>query len=123
MCTQYTIERSQADPENVLHNQLLSRRDFTRRIRNLFQYLDTDGSGGLSFDEFSGHFNDECIQAYLAGLNLETYDASTLFKLIDRDNSGIINAEEFVTGCFRMRGAAQSIEVAVLSRNTQKSDR
>ena len=43
-------------------------------------------------------------------------DVWTLFLLIDVDASGRVDIEEFVSGCMQLRGPAQSLQVAKMSR-------
>jgi hypothetical protein len=44
-------------------------------------------------------------------------DVWTLFLLIDVDASGRVDIEEFVSGCMQLRGPAQSLQVAKMSRS------
>merc|ERR1719375_2751088 len=105
----------------MIHYQLLARSQYTNRLRNLFSYLDSNCDGTVDFAEFVDHFEDESLQALLAGLNLETYDAPTLFRLMDRRESNGVTAEEFVEGCLRLKGVAQSIQVAKMREECREA--
>merc|ERR1719336_1196847 len=54
------------------------------------------------------------IQAFLAALDLGTSDAWNLFKLMDMDGTNMIETNEFVSGCLRLKGSARSIDMARL---------
>merc|ERR1711971_990026 len=43
-------------------------------------------------------------------------NAGTLFSLLDMDQSGVVEVEEFVEGCCRLRGVARSIDLHRLSK-------
>ena len=47
-------------------------------------------------------------------LDLEPFDAWSLFKLLDSDGGNAIDLIEFVEGCQRLRGTAKQIDVAEL---------
>jgi len=45
-------------------------------------------------------------------LGIKSYDAWTLFKLMDADKSSFVDWEEFVKGCMQLSGAASAVDVA-----------
>merc|ERR1711920_756402 len=57
----------------------------------------------------------EEARTYLGSLGVEATDAWTLFKLIDTDKTGIIDMEEFITGCMGLRGGAKAAHLAAMS--------
>jgi len=66
--------------------------------------LDTNNSGALSLNEFEQHIEDEKILAYLSTLELDVNQVRTLFLLLDVDQTGEVDLEEFVNGCLRLKG-------------------
>merc|ERR1712039_978612 len=54
-------------------------------------------------------------RAYLASLGITTDDAWTLVKLLDDDNTGTIDLQEFITGCMGLRGNAKAVHLATLA--------
>merc|ERR1719440_1645900 len=54
------------------------------------------------------------IQLYFKSVDLDPSEARSLFKLMDADQSGTVEAEEFVMGCLRLRGTAKAIDLATL---------
>merc|ERR1712151_172809 len=65
------------------------------------------------------HLADDTVQAVLATLELEPEDAWALFRLLDKDVSLNIDAEEFVKGCLRLKGSARSIDLAMAMHDQQ----
>lgn len=58
-------------------------------IGRSFRIIDDDGSKSLNVDEFS-----KCLRDYRISTDPDEMDA--IFNLIDRDNSGSIDYEEFL---------------------------
>merc|ERR1712045_745486 len=55
------------------------------------------------------------MQAYLSSLGIEAVDAWTLLKLLDVNESGTVELEEFILGCMQLRGGAKAVHVARLA--------
>jgi len=47
-------------------------------------------------------------------LEIDADDTRLLFKLLDRDDSGVIDVEEFCEGCMRLKGEAKALDVHTL---------
>merc|ERR1719335_1482575 len=80
----------------------------------VFEELDTNHSGSLSLEEFEQHIQDENILAYLSTLELDINQVRTLLTLLDLDQNGEVDIEEFVSGCLRLKGGAKSMDMAIL---------
>merc|ERR1740121_1496040 len=77
--------------------------------------LDTNQSGSLSIDEFQKHIEDEKIQAIFRSRQIDLGQVQTLFELLDVDETGDVDMEEFVQGVLRLKGGATSMDLAVLT--------
>eukprot|EP00929_Paragymnodinium_shiwhaense_P086474 TRINITY_DN46991_c0_g1_i1.p1 TRINITY_DN46991_c0_g1~~TRINITY_DN46991_c0_g1_i1.p1 ORF type:complete len:801 (+),score=182.89 TRINITY_DN46991_c0_g1_i1:65-2467(+) len=82
--------------------------------KDLFKNVDDDGSGDVTLKEFSEMLHTPAMQMYFQAVDLNLEDATDLFRLIDLDNSGTLDAAEFVHGCLRLRGAAKAIDIATM---------
>jgi Ca2+-binding EF-hand superfamily protein len=80
------------------------------KMLRLFEALDADLSGTLSFEEFIIVANDPDVRFWLSSMDIEMDDLQTLFDLIDEDASGYITLEELATRVPRIKGAARSID-------------
>jgi len=82
-------------------------------LRRLFRSADQDNSGMLDYREFeesvlsNGDFN-HCLES----LDIRADHAKLLFHLLDKDRSGEIECEEFVSGCIKLHGSATAIDFA-----------
>jgi len=109
------IESSNSDKEIASLKQLSNERNYVETIRKFFSELDDDNSDCVTIDEFERALEDERMSAYLESVDIDTRDAWSLFKMLDADRSGMIDLEEFVSGCLQLRGPAKAIHVARLS--------
>jgi Ca2+-binding EF-hand superfamily protein len=80
------------------------------KMRRLFEALDVEGSGELSFEEFATVATDPDVKFWLSSMDIEMDDLFTLFELIDEDHSGHITLEELATRVPRIKGSARSID-------------
>mmetsp|Transcript_94567 Transcript_94567/g.174056 ORF Transcript_94567/g.174056 Transcript_94567/m.174056 type:complete len:97 (+) Transcript_94567:3-293(+) len=56
-------------------------------------------------------------------MGVDTVSAKGLFKILDLDNSGAIDAEELITGTLRLRGHAKAIDLAALIYESRRMSR
>merc|ERR1719203_494940 len=77
--------------------------------------LDTSQSGSLTIDEFQKHIEDDKIQAIFRSRHIDLGHVQTLFFLLDVDETGDVDMEEFVQGVLRLKGGATSMDLAVLT--------
>merc|ERR1712138_110825 len=78
-------------------------------------FPDLEGSsGGITKKEFYKHLQAGRMDTYLQAIDLPRAAAGNLFRLLDVDNDGSINVEEFVDGCLRMQGLPRSADITQL---------
>merc|ERR1719329_1367237 len=109
------MQQAQNDKELMVQQELADKEKNMSIMQEVYNELDTNNNGEVSFDEFHLHINDERIQAYLQKLELDASQIQMLFKLLDQDKSGGVEAHEFVSGCMRLRGYAKAVDVAFLT--------
>eukprot|EP00929_Paragymnodinium_shiwhaense_P006902 TRINITY_DN110858_c0_g1_i1.p1 TRINITY_DN110858_c0_g1~~TRINITY_DN110858_c0_g1_i1.p1 ORF type:complete len:802 (+),score=202.96 TRINITY_DN110858_c0_g1_i1:99-2408(+) len=105
---------SKRDVENVIEEHMLQAAAHAESVRVLFEAADKDGSGTVTLKELEEQMLHEKMKAYLSSLDIDALQATSLFTLLDKDNSGELGMEEFVQGCARLKGAARSIDVNML---------
>lgn len=104
------------DEEHMIMEDLHLRRHWFEEVLQVFKAADKDESGELTFQEFSKHVSDLRVQAYFrkVGINIESDSANSLFQLLDFDQNGKVNVDEFVLGCTKFGGAARGVDIARL---------
>eukprot|EP00931_Biecheleriopsis_adriatica_P103825 TRINITY_DN78616_c0_g1_i1.p1 TRINITY_DN78616_c0_g1~~TRINITY_DN78616_c0_g1_i1.p1 ORF type:complete len:699 (+),score=160.89 TRINITY_DN78616_c0_g1_i1:189-2099(+) len=108
------MQQAQADREMVVQEEIHHKGELVNLMQQVFNELDMNGSGALSLEEFEKHIEDDKILAYLRVLEIEVSQVKILFTLLDVDNTGEVDIDEFVGGCIRLRGGATSMDLAVL---------
>merc|ERR1712228_1137726 len=89
----------------------------------IFEDLDDDKSGTLSLDEFESNMENPRIIGYLATLGLSTWDAKSLFKMVDIDDANNVTIDDFIQGCMRLKGTARSVDLCTLLFENRKQSR
>ncbi|CAE7426688.1 CACNA1G [Symbiodinium natans] len=108
---QTAIESAQNDHAAVVHSILKNKQAHIKKIRALFSCLGDDQTGIITFAMFEEKINSPAVKAYFEVLGLDVWDAWSFFKLLDLDDGGDVEIEEFLMGCLRLRGTARAIDV------------
>lgn len=111
---QSAIEQAAADQEQAVQMRLREKKIFVQRLNSLFEELDSSHDGSITLAEFRAHLQNEHMQALLQTFDIDDTDAWTLFKLLDSDEGGSVDLDEFVEGCIKLKGHAKSIQIAEL---------
>jgi hypothetical protein len=107
----------------MVEEKLVNEQTCVKHIKEIFKQMDTDGSGSISYDEMYTFVEDGSsqLQTYFEALDLNATDTMTLFNLLDRDKSGVIDIEEFCDGCIRLRGNARSFDLNSLQHENRRA--
>eukprot|EP00928_Gymnodinium_smaydae_P038345 TRINITY_DN26472_c0_g1_i1.p1 TRINITY_DN26472_c0_g1~~TRINITY_DN26472_c0_g1_i1.p1 ORF type:complete len:732 (-),score=177.73 TRINITY_DN26472_c0_g1_i1:129-2324(-) len=108
------MRSSERDREFVIQERLSQKEKYMHSMRQLFEEIDADNSGSITQYEFQQQIEDERAIAYFNSLKLDVSEAITLFTLLDVDQSGQVDIEEFLVGCEKLMGEARSLDMAVL---------
>lgn len=91
-------------------------------MRELFRDVEgADGHGGvLTMAEFQSKLGSPLMQEYFRAIDLDVSEAQHLFRLLDLEDTGAINLDEFLGGCVRLHGPAKALDLALLIHETQR---
>jgi len=89
-------------------------------VKELFQELDGGMSAVMSEEMFRSKITSSQMQEAFKAINVDPSEAHRLFQLIDLDSSGGVSAEEFLSGCLRLRGPAKALDLSLLYRRIQE---
>lgn len=81
-------------------------------LRRMF--CTSDRTGRLSKLHFTRRVAEQDMINYLKSIQVDPAEATMLFTLIDEEGHGLIDFEEFVGGCMRIRGSARAIDSILL---------
>eukprot|EP00930_Biecheleria_cincta_P096366 TRINITY_DN88227_c0_g1_i1.p1 TRINITY_DN88227_c0_g1~~TRINITY_DN88227_c0_g1_i1.p1 ORF type:complete len:632 (+),score=107.76 TRINITY_DN88227_c0_g1_i1:89-1984(+) len=110
----------QRDKEMAVEAQVRQKEVYTQKFAELFGTMDNYGTGELTVDELERHIGDDTVKAYFEHLDLDIDKAWDIFRLLDIDESGTVSLEEFVVGCLKLRGAARSMDLAIIGYDFQR---
>jgi len=89
-------------------------------LRQVFRYIDADGSGTLTADEFHDCIQDERVKSHLAVLGLSINDAEQFFRMLtDIGCTTSVDLDFFVDACLKMKGVASSIDLQTMVYETR----
>merc|ERR1712146_269666 len=84
-----------------------------RPIKKAFADCDEDLSGKISLEEFRARAHSPEMQVYFKAINVDVSEVDKVFYLLDADEDGNLNFEEFTDRCLRLRGNAKAIDFTV----------
>eukprot|EP00928_Gymnodinium_smaydae_P042446 TRINITY_DN28582_c0_g1_i1.p1 TRINITY_DN28582_c0_g1~~TRINITY_DN28582_c0_g1_i1.p1 ORF type:complete len:598 (+),score=78.50 TRINITY_DN28582_c0_g1_i1:61-1854(+) len=90
-------------------------------LRELFNELDIDSNGGLTYEELQALITDPVLNAWLRTVNLHADDLNELHSLL-ADSKGNIRVKEFVDGIIKFRGVSKEIHMVALAELSRKID-
>merc|ERR1711933_716185 len=70
----------------------------------------------MTIQIFEDKVGSQEMQDFFKGIDVDASEAKAVFRLLDTDESGEIDAEEFLSGCIRLRGPARALDAAVMLR-------
>merc|ERR1712060_1030174 len=86
-------------------------------LQNIFEELDTDGSGSIEMREFLEWTKNSRARAFFERvLGIDGFKAGHTFKLLDIDGTGQLEKEEFVVGCLRLKRGTTAIDSELIMR-------
>ncbi|CAE8589119.1 unnamed protein product [Polarella glacialis] len=88
--------------------------DMVNRLRELVENMDVGKSGRMTWEQFESQLSNPMMEAYFKSLDLSLSEAHSLFTLLDIDDEGSIDAEDFVMSCLRIHGPAKAIDLTTL---------
>mmetsp|Transcript_73802 Transcript_73802/g.122133 ORF Transcript_73802/g.122133 Transcript_73802/m.122133 type:complete len:169 (+) Transcript_73802:2-508(+) len=116
---QETFKVAQTDDVIMFRNRKMASATLRKKMRALFEALDTEGDGKLEEAEFTAIGEIPDMKLWLASLDIETDDLTTLFSLIDIHDRGYVTLDELVARIPRIKGNARGIDMLSLRRQFQ----
>jgi len=93
------------------------------KIINVFMAADVDGDGSITKEEFINSLSNPVVITQLHEVNVDIRQAESLFEILDYDESGCLDANEFIEGVMTARGEAKSKEILTVQCDVWKAER
>lgn len=108
------IESASQDATAVMQAQQAAQAEYVKTLSELFEIIDSGNLGKITVGAFEESMDNERVKGFFSSIDLSVGDAWELFKLLDTDETHMINIEDFVAGCLQLRGHARSVDIALL---------
>lgn len=89
-------------------------------LKRLFTSLDHNQRGYISFVDFKKNIETREMQELFKSIDLDISEVKSVFQLLDLNNNGHLDADEFMGGCLRLKGHAKAIDVLLLMREMRR---
>eukprot|EP00401_Gymnodinium_catenatum_P064443 CAMPEP_0117513828 /NCGR_PEP_ID=MMETSP0784-20121206/29756_1 /TAXON_ID=39447 /ORGANISM="" /LENGTH=655 /DNA_ID=CAMNT_0005309607 /DNA_START=1 /DNA_END=1968 /DNA_ORIENTATION=- len=89
-------------------------------VRELFRGCEGAANQMITLSSFMELLHRPEMLAYFEVIDVHPSEARGLFQLLDLDNSGAIDAEEFLNGCFQLRGPAKALDLALVVQEVRQ---
>jgi len=109
----------------LVQEMLIKDRANVKHMKEIFRSIDTDNSGAITLEEMHTFLQDDtlALQEYFEALDLTANDTESLFKLLDMDDSGEVDIDEFCDGCMRLGGPAKSFDINCMWYEQRRTNR
>jgi len=113
---QCAFVRLEKDKSFAVQRELEEKINYLCTAQDLFKLLDEDEVGTIKLTNLVLHIQDPQVFSLFQRLQLdvEADQFQKMFVLMDTDRSGLVNMEEFMAGCLRLRGKATSLALELL---------
>lgn len=110
-----------ADVDVVIQEEMDCEEGALNGLRFLLQDIDPERKGQITLEQIQDAVSqDPRVQAHFRGLGIVFSEAVSFFDLLDTDDTGKVDAEEFLLGCMKLRGTARSIDIQTLLAENKK---
>jgi len=108
------IQRSAQERDLRLEKEKEQKKIYRAMCTDLLQEIDTEGTGFISRAQLEQAFKSDVVKYSFSVLDIDIADSNYLYDMLDLDGSGLVDMEEFVQGCLRLKGNAKSLDIHTL---------
>jgi hypothetical protein len=109
-----TLSAAEKNADRVKLREERARKQELNSINEVFVLADIDGNGGLDQGEFLKAVENPEVQWRLRQLELPVSDAARLFEILDGNGRRSLSMKEFIAGCTKLKGCAQSKDLLAI---------
>jgi len=100
------VKRGKEDKDNYL----------VQYVRGVFKKMEQTNARVITWEDFQASLDTNEMKELFKAMDLDISEAHCVFKILDLDDDGALDADEFLSGCLRLRGPAKTLDVLVLMR-------
>ena len=114
-----TLASAANDAELVIEETRRFALEYQKKLEELFRFVDEDGNGHLSPDEFVEAMSLPSVQQYMKFLDVSVRDVRPLFDILS-EGDGLITIAEFCKGLMQLKGQARALDIIMLQHENSK---
>lgn len=115
------LQKSQNERAIVAERELAAQKMCTESLRTMFQEVASHDKGELTVEMFVTHLKQNPkVRAWFQRLQIDISDAEKLFNMLDTDDSGTVDIDEFVSSVLELKGQATTMDIKSLSCECRK---
>jgi voltage-gated sodium channel len=103
-----TVEQATKRQEDVHKKAEQEQKMAAEKISEIFVASDANHDGEVTKQEFCAAMEREDVMRYLQQIGIDVRQAENLFDILDYDESGSLDAQEFTQGVLKARGEAKA---------------
>jgi len=107
------------DEDTMIEDENISEALYKDNVRKLFQHLDEDESGEITYSEFSKKMDNKEVLAILNYIGLDISNADRLFDSLGGADDNKVDIAEFVEGCKEVKGDAKRRQLMTVSKQSR----
>mmetsp|Transcript_21916 Transcript_21916/g.46579 ORF Transcript_21916/g.46579 Transcript_21916/m.46579 type:complete len:482 (+) Transcript_21916:127-1572(+) len=115
-----TLDQAMNHKAEEVKQQEIATQAAGRKVRQVFKATDANRDGRVTREEFIAALKRTEVYAYLQDAGIDVRQAENLFDILDYDDSGFLDAEEFTSGVLKARGQAKAKDVLNVQCNILK---
>merc|ERR1712226_696371 len=104
------LKNSQADAADLQAQKEKEKQEELKHFKHLFELMDADGNGEISWAEFETAFQDVELCKHLKIYGIERENCREIFGLLD-SGDGLISMQEFFEGVMKLDGPAMAADL------------
>lgn len=117
-----TLDQAMNQKEDILKKAEHEKVTSCAKIFEVFRTADVDGNGELTRTEFLQALHRPDVVKYLHEVGIDARQAENLFEILDYDESGSLDAHEFIEGVMKARGEARAKDVLAVQCDLWRSE-
>jgi len=112
------LASSKQDNDDLLAEAEREKAAEIAKFKHMFEMLDSDGNGEITWDEFETAFADDELRAKLHAFGINSTNCHEMFELLDTGD-GSISMPELFEGLAKLDGPATSADVFKVSKTNE----
>jgi len=116
------LDQATSHRADLMKKEEAERKQTEPKILEAFTASDEDGDGVVTKAEFLNSVGRKDVQEYLQSVGIDTRQAENLFDILDFDDTGSLDADEFMSGVLKARGPAKSKEVLAIQADLWRQE-